>query len=59
MEEALSESPAVRRYVGVDLGIDPAPDETTVLWFRHLLENDLHPFSHPLITEVSSVRADK
>ncbi len=32
------ESWAVRRFVGVDLGIAPAPDETTVLRFRHLLE---------------------
>jgi IS5 family transposase len=38
VEEALDESPALRRFVGVDLGMAPAPDETTVLRFRHLLE---------------------
>src|SRR5271168_4087712 len=38
VEEALYESAALRRFVGVDLGIAPAPDETTVLRFRHLLE---------------------
>ena len=38
VEELLYESAAVRRFVGVDLGIAPAPDETTVLRFRHLLE---------------------
>jgi len=38
VEEALYESPVVRRFVGVDLGVAPAPDETTVLRFRHLLE---------------------
>src|SRR3989442_7339720 len=37
-EEALDESPAVRRYAGVDLGRAPAPDESTILQFRHLLE---------------------
>jgi IS5 family transposase len=37
-EELLYESPAVRRFVGVDLGIASAPDETTILRFRHLLE---------------------
>jgi IS5 family transposase len=37
-EELLYESSAVRRFVGVDLGIASAPDETTVLRFRHLLE---------------------
>ena len=37
-EEALYDSPALRRFVGVDLGRAPAPDETTILNFRHLLE---------------------
>ena len=37
MEDALYESPALRRFAGVDLG-RAAPDETTVLRFRHLLE---------------------
>ena len=37
-EELLYESSAVRRFVGVDLGMAPAPDETTILRFRHLLE---------------------
>jgi IS5 family transposase len=38
VEELLYESAAVRRFVGVDLGIAAAPDETTILRFRHLLE---------------------
>src|SRR3974390_472172 len=38
VEEALYESPVLRRFTGVDLGRAPAPDETTVLRFRHLLE---------------------
>jgi IS5 family transposase len=38
VEEALYESAALRRFVGVDLGVAPAPDETTVLRFRPLLE---------------------
>jgi IS5 family transposase len=37
-EEALYESAALRRFAGVDLGRAPAPDETTILGFRHLLE---------------------
>ena len=37
-EELLYESAAVRRFVGVDLGVAPAPHETTILRFRHLLE---------------------
>ena len=38
MEEALFESPVLQRFVGVDLGAAPAPDETTICRFRHLLE---------------------
>jgi len=37
-EEALYDSRAMRRFVGIDLGREPAPDETTVCKFRHLLE---------------------
>jgi transposase, IS5 family len=37
-EDALYESPALRRFAGVDLGRAAAPDETTILRFRHLLE---------------------
>ncbi len=37
-EEALHDLPALRRFAGVDLGRAPAPDETTILNFRHLLE---------------------
>src|SRR5450759_4701170 len=38
VEEALYESAALRRFVGVDLGVAPAPDETTICRFRHVLE---------------------
>ena len=38
-EEALYDSPALRRFAGVlILGRAAAPDETTILNFRHLLE---------------------
>jgi IS5 family transposase len=38
VEEALYDSAALREFVGIDLGREPAPDETTVCKFRHLLE---------------------
>jgi IS5 family transposase len=38
VEESFYESATLRRFAGVDLGVAPAPDETTVLRFRHLLE---------------------
>ena len=37
-EDALYDSAARRRFVGIDLGLAAAPDETTILNFRHLLE---------------------
>src|SRR5215813_13027875 len=38
VEEALYDSPTMRAFVGIDLGCEPVPDETTVCKFRHLLE---------------------
>ena len=38
VEEALYDSRALRRFVGIDLGREPVPDETTICKFRHLLE---------------------
>jgi len=38
VEEALYDSVVMRQFVGVDLGREPVPDETTVCKFRHLLE---------------------
>src|SRR5580658_8631331 len=38
VEEALYDSVGMRQFVGIDLGWEPVPDETTVCKFRHLLE---------------------
>ncbi len=38
IEDALYDSQAIRRFVGIDLGREQAPDATTLLRFRHLLE---------------------
>lgn len=38
VEEALYESVSMREFVGIDLGQEPVPDETTICKFRHLLE---------------------
>lgn len=39
-EDALYDSLAIRGFVGVDLAHCPAPDETTICRFRHLLERN-------------------
>ena len=50
VEEALYDSLAMRDFVGIDLGREPAPDETTVCKFRHLLE--AHDLGRRLFEEV-------
>src|SRR5215831_19541986 len=56
-EEALYDSSAMRRFVGIDLGCEPVPDETTVCRFRHLLEE--HDLGQPLFDEVQQHLAAK
>ncbi len=52
VEEKLYDSRAMRRFVGIDLGSEPVPDETTVCKFRHLLEaHDLGEKLFALINE--------
>ena len=38
VDEALYDARAMRQFVGIDLGREPVPDETTICKFRHLLE---------------------
>jgi IS5 family transposase len=39
MEEALYDSRAMREFAGIDLGNEAAPDESTILHFRRLMES--------------------
>jgi len=50
VEEALYDSLSMREFVGIDLGREGAPDETTVCKFRHLLEQ--HGMGQRLFEEV-------
>jgi len=50
VEEALYESNSMREFVGIDLGQERVPDETTVLKFRHLLER--HELGRQIFEEV-------
>lgn len=51
-EEALYDSQAMRRFVGIDLGRERAPDETTICKFRHLLEK--HQLAQPLFDVITA-----
>jgi transposase, IS5 family len=57
VEEALYDSSAMRRFVDIDLGREPVPDETTVCRFRHLLE--AHDLGQQLFDEVQRHLASK
>jgi IS5 family transposase len=54
VEEALYDSNAMRAFVGIDLGRERVPDETTVLNFRHLLEQ--HELGRALFEQVHAYR---
>jgi transposase, IS5 family len=56
-EEALYESVSMRRFVGIDLGHEPVPDETTILNFRHLLER--HELGEVLFKRVNEYLASR
>jgi IS5 family transposase len=51
VEEALYDSATMRGFVSIDLGREPAPDETTVCKFRHLLEK--HQLGEQLLKAVN------
>jgi IS5 family transposase len=51
VEEALYDSAVMRQFVGIDLGCEPVPDETTVCKFRHWLEE--HQLGEPILGQVN------
>lgn len=56
VEEALYDSRAMRHFVGIDLGREPVPDETTICKFRHLME--AHHLGEELFGLVNAYLAD-
>lgn len=57
VEEALYDSNAMRHFVGIDLGREPVPDETTVCKFRHLLER--HGLGAKIFARVNAYLASR
>jgi IS5 family transposase len=56
MEDALYDSESMRRFAGIELTADLVPDETTILRFRHLLEQ--HRLTAALFAEVRQLLED-
>lgn len=57
IEDALYDSQAIRRFVGIDLSREAAPDATTLLKFRRLLEQ--HNLTRRIFEVISAHLADK
>jgi transposase, IS5 family len=56
-EDAIYDSESMRRFAGVDLGQDTIPDETTILRFRHLLEE--HDLGEAIFHEINTLLVEK
>jgi IS5 family transposase len=56
-EDAIYDSESIRRFVGVELGDERVPDESTILRFRHLLEE--HELTEAIFAEINSLLEDK
>jgi IS5 family transposase len=56
-EDAIYDSESMRRFARVELGHDPVPDETTILRFRHLLEQ--HGLTAAIFDTVKTLLVEK
>jgi IS5 family transposase len=56
-EDAIYDSESMRRFVGVELGDDVVPDESTILRFRHLLEQ--HRLAQGIFDEIESLLEER
>ena len=57
VEDAFYDSQALRGFAGIELNRDPVPDATTVLRFRHWLEQ--HELTKALFDEVGTMLAER
>jgi transposase, IS5 family len=56
-EDAIYDSGSMRRFVGIELGEDKVPDESSILNFRHLLEK--HDLTKSIFDEIGSLLKEK
>lgn len=56
-EDAIYDSESMRRFVGIELGEDTVPDESTILRFRHLLEK--HQLTEAIFQEIGALLQEK
>lgn len=56
-EDALYDSESMRRFAGIELAEDAIPDESTILRFRHLLEE--HRLTEQIFAEIRTLLEEK
>ena len=56
-EDAIYDSESMRRFAGVELSDDVVPDESTILRFRHLLEN--YKLTEAMFEQINRVLEEK
>jgi IS5 family transposase len=56
-EDSLYDSESMRRFAGIELAEDDVPDESTILRFRHLLEE--HRLTEQVFAEVRSLLEER
>lgn len=56
-EDSLYDMESMRRFAGIELADDAIPDETTILNFRHLLEE--HKLTEQMFAEIRQLLEDK
>jgi len=57
VEEAIYDRNSFQKFLGIDLLSDSVPDETTILNFRHLLEE--HNLAKAIFTEINSYLSEQ
>lgn len=57
IEDAIYDSQAMRTFAGIDLSVESVPDATTLLNFRHLLEE--HDLTRRLFAEVGALLEER
>lgn len=57
VEDAVSDSAAIRAFVAIDLGREEAPDATTLLKFRQLLQK--HELSKKILDEINAYLSER
>src|SRR5450631_2182366 len=57
MEDSLYDSESMRRFAGIELADDSVPDESTILRFRHLLEQ--HQLTERIFAQIRTLLEEK